>query len=84
MDTQKLSDAIENFGSGFTNLSLIGMASQSVWPVQGFVMPVGVTKAAFWCAICGFAIRTLSKPIAQLIAAFKNGKAEAPPAPPTQ
>lgn len=76
MDAQKLSDAIENVGSGLAALSLIAISSQTYWPVPDFVMPGGIVKAGFVCAIIGAAVRIMSKPIAGLFSAFTTTQKE--------
>jgi hypothetical protein len=76
MNAPKLTKALEDFASGLTTLSLLGISSQSVWPVPGFVMPSWMLKASFAVAIGAAVIRVMAEKIVNLIIAFRNGNGD--------
>lgn len=70
----QLADKIASLGTGVFNLSVLGIATQTAWPVgANFVMPHWVVQVAFVCGLVGTAIRTLSGPVAGVLILFMPG-----------
>jgi len=78
---QQVLDAVESLGTALATFSLIGISSQAVWPVPGFVIPCWLVTCFFATAILGAAVRIFSKPIVNIAELFINFGVT-PPAPP--